>query len=104
MKALYLELTNFRNYIQQELDFSDGVNVIYGDNAQGKTNILEALYFLSTLKSPRTSNIKDFINFNTDEFSIKAEIESYNLNVKMVFITKKVIILLVAVSFLGFIF
>ena len=39
-----LELSNFRNYESLHLDFSDGTNIFYGDNAQGKTNILESLY------------------------------------------------------------
>ena len=51
MKAKHLELTNFRNYENQQLDFDEGVNVIYGDNAQGKTNILEAIYFFAMGKS-----------------------------------------------------
>ena len=45
MKALHLGLTNFRNYIQQDITFGDGVNVVYSDTAQGKTNILEAELF-----------------------------------------------------------
>ncbi len=62
MKALKLELNNFRNYIQQELDFCDGVNVIYGDNAQGKTNILEAVYFFALGKSNRARRDTELIN------------------------------------------
>lgn len=70
MKALYLELTNFRNYIQQELDFSDGVNVIYGDNAQGKTNILEAVYFFALGKSNRARRDAELINHESDKAKI----------------------------------
>ena len=49
-----LELSNFRNYESLHLDFSEGTNIFYGDNAQGKTNILESLYMISTTKSPST--------------------------------------------------
>lgn len=61
MRVRHLELTNFRNYIRQELDFADGVNVIYGDNAQGKTNILEAVSFFATGKSVRTRRDAELI-------------------------------------------
>ncbi len=61
MKATHLELTNFRNYRQQELDFGDGVNIIFGDNAQGKTNILEAVYFFSMGKSNRARRDAELI-------------------------------------------
>ncbi len=70
MKAMKLELTNFRNYIQQELEFGDGVNVIYGDNAQGKTNILEAVYFFALGKSNRARRDTELINHNSDSAKI----------------------------------
>ncbi len=53
MKATALSLTNFRNYQHQSLTFSPGINILYGDNAQGKTNILEAIYLFSMGKSNR---------------------------------------------------
>ncbi len=53
MKALKLSLTDFRNYERQDIEFGDGVNIIFGDNAQGKTNILEAVYFFAMGKSDR---------------------------------------------------
>ena len=74
MKITSFELKNYRNCIDLSDEFSAEKTLIIGKNGQGKTNILEALYFLSTLKSPRTSNIKEFINFNSDNFSIKANI------------------------------
>mgnify|MGYP003301126911 CR=1 FL=1 len=49
MKINSLELNNFRNYAYAKTEFSDGLNFIVGANAQGKTNILESIYFLSTL-------------------------------------------------------
>ena len=62
-----LALNNYRNYLSEEISFSDGINILYGDNAQGKTNILEAIYMLATTKSHRTSKDKELINFNSDE-------------------------------------
>ena len=81
MRITDFELKNYRNCIDVSGNLNHEKTLIIGKNGQGKTNILEALYFLSTLKSPRTSNIKDFINFNADEFSIKAEIEKNGTSV-----------------------
>ena len=50
-----LELSNFRNYEKLNINFSPNVTILYGDNAQGKTNILEALYVASTTKSQKGS-------------------------------------------------
>ena len=47
MKASKLELYNFRNYEYENISFSDGVNIIHGENGMGKTNILEAVYYFS---------------------------------------------------------
>ncbi len=66
MKAEHLELTNFRNYESQQLDFSDSVNIIYGDNAQGKTNILEAVYFFAMGKSNRARRDIELIRHGCD--------------------------------------
>lgn len=79
MRITGFELKNYRNCIEISSDFCTEKTLIIGKNGQGKTNILEALYFLSALKSPRTSNIKDFINFNKEDFSIKAQIEKNNV-------------------------
>ena len=70
MKAQHLELTNFRNYESQQLDFGDGVNVIYGDNAQGKTNILEAVYFFSMGKSNRARRDVELIRHGCDSAKV----------------------------------
>ena len=51
-----LELSNFRNYKKITLKLSAYINIFYGDNAQGKTNLLEAIYFLGLSKSQRTSD------------------------------------------------
>ena len=56
-----LKLQNFRNYEQLNIDFNKGINIIYGDNAQGKTNILEAIFVSSLGKSYRTNKEKELI-------------------------------------------
>lgn len=66
-----LELKNYRNYEELEMKFDSEKNILYGDNAQGKTNILEALYFCSTTKSHRSSQDRDIIRFEQDEAHIK---------------------------------
>ncbi len=58
-------LNNFRNYEEQTINFEKGINVVYGKNGQGKTNILESLFMCSTAKSPRTSNYKELINIDS---------------------------------------
>jgi DNA replication and repair protein RecF len=66
-----LDLFQFRNYKKQNLTFGDGINILYGQNAQGKTNILEALYISSTGKSHRTNNYNDLIQSGQNGFEIK---------------------------------
>ena len=57
-----LELENFRNYDSLSLNFDSKTNILYGDNAQGKTNVLEAIYLSSTTKSHKGSKDNDIIN------------------------------------------
>lgn len=57
-----IKLENFRNYEKQEIEFDKNVNIIYGDNAQGKTNILESVFICSLGKSFRTNREKELIN------------------------------------------
>ena len=57
-----LRLADYRNYETLSLDFSEGTNIFYGDNAQGKTNILEALYLIATTKSHRGVFDKDLVH------------------------------------------
>lgn len=70
MKLRDLRLTNYRNCENLQLDLSFPKVLIIGKNAQGKTNILESIYFLSALKSPRTSNNIELINFHADRAEI----------------------------------
>ncbi|MCR4671859.1 MAG: DNA replication/repair protein RecF [Lachnospiraceae bacterium] len=67
-----LALSSFRNYDQIEVSFSPGINILYGDNAQGKTNILEAIYLCATTKSHRGSRDREMIMFGREEAHIKA--------------------------------
>ncbi|HIZ45338.1 MAG TPA: DNA replication/repair protein RecF [Firmicutes bacterium] len=66
-----LELKNYRNYEKLHIDFDSGTNLLYGDNAQGKTNILEAIYVCATSKSHRGSKDREIIHFNDEESHIK---------------------------------
>ncbi|MCR5676349.1 MAG: DNA replication/repair protein RecF [Lachnospiraceae bacterium] len=69
-----LQLKDFRNYESLDLAFHDGINILYGDNAQGKTNILEAIYLLATTKSHRGAKDKEIVRFGCNEAHIRGEI------------------------------
>lgn len=75
MQIQQLHLSNYRNYAQQSVEFEPGVNVFIGENAQGKTNILEAIYLLALGKSHRTNKDSDLVRQNTDEARLDAQIE-----------------------------
>lgn len=66
-----LELKNYRNYDRLIIEFSSGTNILYGDNAQGKTNILESVYLGATTKSHRGSKDKEIIRFGENESHIR---------------------------------
>ena len=66
-----LKLKNYRNYEEIEVKFDPNINIIYGNNAEGKTNLLESIYLCSTSKSHRNAKENDIINFNKDESHIK---------------------------------
>lgn len=66
-----IELKNFRNYEDLNLQFDKGTNILYGDNAQGKTNILEAAYLSGTTKSHKGSKDKEMIRFGEEESHIR---------------------------------
>ena len=66
-----LELADFRNYESLEISFDKGTNILYGDNAQGKTNILEAIFVSATTKSHKGSKDKEIVNFNKEEAHIR---------------------------------
>ncbi len=72
MRIKNLNLKNFRNYADERIEFSDGLNVIYGRNAQGKTNCAEAVYYLCTGTSPRARRDKQLIRRGEDYAEISA--------------------------------
>lgn len=74
-----LELENFRNYKSLNIEFDKGVNILYGDNAQGKTNILEAIYVSATTKSHKGAKDKEIINFEAEEAHIKTYLDKEGL-------------------------
>ena len=70
-----LKLKNYRNYDLLDLTFDPKTNILYGDNAQGKTNILEALYLSGTTKSHRGTKDRDMIQFGYDESHLETVVE-----------------------------
>ena len=75
-----IRLHNFRNYKTLDLNFDQKTNIFFGDNAQGKTNILEAIYLCSTSRSHRGSKDKEMIYFGEKEAHIRLEIFSSQMN------------------------
>ena len=78
-----LRLKNYRNYDLLDMSFDPKTNILYGDNAQGKTNILEALYLSGTTKSHRGTKDRDMIQFGHDEadlYEIEKEQSKRNCN------------------------
>ena len=78
-----LELQNFRNYKNLNINFDIGTNILYGNNAQGKTNILESIYLLGTSKSHRSSKDKDMISFESDESHLKMTVIKNDVPVRI---------------------
>lgn len=74
-----IELQNFRNYEQLQMEFDSGTNIIYGDNAQGKTNILESIYLSGTTKSHKGSKDREMIRFGCEESHIRTIVEKGSL-------------------------
>ena len=74
MQVKSLTLRRFRNYLDERVELVEGLNIFCGDNAEGKTNLLESLYVFGVGRSPRTTNDKDLVNFNEDNAYISAEI------------------------------
>ncbi len=78
-----VDLKNYRNYNELNIEFDNNVNIIYGDNAQGKTNILESLYVCATSKSHRGGKDKDIIHYNSEEAHIKVHVLKHDMNYRI---------------------
>ena len=78
-----LELENYRNYKSLNLSFDKGTTILYGDNAQGKTNILEAIYVSATTKSHKGSKDREIINFEEEEGHIRTILEKDGLDYRI---------------------
>lgn len=78
-----LELKNYRNYEKLHIDFDSGTNILYGDNAQGKTNILESIYVCATSKSHRGSKDREIIHFNDEESHIKLFVDKKGVETRI---------------------
>lgn len=84
MHVTRLSLMDFRNYREQSVELSPKTNLIYGKNAQGKTNILEAVYMFSQGKSHRAKSDKELIRFGSDMFKAAIEFETAEREYKSV--------------------
>ena len=80
MKLNKLTLTNFRNYETQQIEFIDGINLFVGNNAQGKTNIIEAIYIMAFGKSYRTIKDEEIVKFNSNYSKIIIDYEKNYIN------------------------
>ncbi|MCR5503154.1 MAG: DNA replication/repair protein RecF [Lachnospiraceae bacterium] len=78
-----LELTDYRNYGELAISFDEGTTVLFGDNAQGKTNILEALYLSATTRSHKGSKDRDIIQFQKSESHIKTILVKDDIETKI---------------------
>jgi len=70
-----LSIQHFRNYQELEVEFHPGLNIFLGQNAQGKTNILESIYFLALTRSHRTRNDRDLIYFESTDFKVSGQLQ-----------------------------
>ena len=82
-----VELCNFRNVESEVVEFSDGINILHGENAQGKTNLLEAIYYVSLGKSFRTTHDEDMIRVGEEMAEISIDftdsVRTQNILVRM---------------------
>ncbi len=78
-----IELANYRNYEELSLTFDKGTTILFGDNAQGKTNILEAVYQAATTKSHKGSKDKEIIRFGMEEAHIRTYVEKDGIETRV---------------------
>ena len=86
-----VNVKDFRNICSEEIVFSDGVNVISGENAQGKTNLLEAIYYISVGKSFRATQNSEIIRFGSERAIVDLSFDDgiREQNIKMTIYGKK---------------
>ncbi len=83
MKLEKIYLDNFRNYGQLEIEFAAGLNLITGANAQGKTNLLEAIFYLSRGTSARSTRDQDLIFWEREAFKIEGNAQSHSRSIRI---------------------
>lgn len=80
-----VDLINFRNYEQSYVELDRGLNIIHGNNAAGKTNLVEAIYYAAFGKSPRVTNDRDLIRWGAESFNLRLNLSKrfrdYNIRV-----------------------
>ncbi|WP_419882584.1 DNA replication/repair protein RecF [Peribacillus sp. B-H-3] len=84
-----IKLKNYRNYEDLELSFENKVNVILGENAQGKTNVMESIYVLAMAKSHRTSNDKELIRWDQEYAKIEGRVKKRNNSIPLELLISK---------------
>lgn len=84
-----IELQNFRNYEKEQLSFSPSINVLIGENAQGKTNLIESVYFLAMSRSHRTSKDNEMINWDSDFAKVKGNLKKKSHSIPLEIILSK---------------
>lgn len=89
MYLSHFKATGFRNLAPLELDFDPKVNLFLGENAQGKTNLLEAIYFLALTRSHRTSNDKELIGFGADFASLEGHVHKSQVELDLRLVISK---------------
>ncbi len=83
MQVKNISLCGFRNLREQEVDLSDGLNLFFGENGQGKTNFLEAVYLVATLRSFRGASVRDVVSFDHEEAEISAVVENRGVPLRL---------------------
>ena len=84
-----IKLRNFRNYSYLNLDLVSGMNILLGNNGEGKTNLLEAIYLLSTTRSHRNDDNKEMIAFNQQFAAVEGTIVSSQSEDKLGIVVQK---------------
>ena len=89
MLVKQLKLHNFRNHIDTNVEFCNGINILQGQNGQGKTNLVESLMVAATTKSPRTSKDADMVCFDAEQANVEIIIERKYGNVIVEYVVDK---------------